>query len=134
MKEGYTMKGSYCLIIKVKKGEEIGIGKLGLIHFKPGYYVYVGSAMNGLEKRINRHIRQNKKLFWHIDYLLANKNVEIVDVKKRESDFKEECKIASRMNDKWIKGFGSSDCKCESHLFYFSKLDKAEKAVERALK
>lgn len=39
-----------------------------------------------MEKRIQRHLFSNKKLFWHIDYLL-NKT-EIVDVFKIESDHK----------------------------------------------
>ncbi len=30
----------------------------------------VGRALNGLEERINRHLRRNKRDSWHIDYLL----------------------------------------------------------------
>lgn len=52
-----NMKGSYCLIINIKKDTEIKIGKkLGFINFKKGCYVYVGSAMNCLEYRVKRHL------------------------------------------------------------------------------
>ena len=113
------MKGSYCLIIKMKKNKKIKIGKLGLIDFKKGFYVYVGSGMNNLEKRIERHLKRKKRIFWHIDYLLADEDAEIVRVLKKESEKKEECEIASKINGKPVPGFGCSDCKCGSHLFYF---------------
>ena len=38
------MKGCYCLIIKVKNGKKLKIGKRLEINFKPSYYVYIGSA------------------------------------------------------------------------------------------
>ncbi|RLF60544.1 MAG: GIY-YIG nuclease family protein, partial [Thermoplasmata archaeon] len=64
------MKGSYVLIINLKKEKEIEIGRLGRILFNKGYYAYVGSGLNNLEKRVGRHLRKNKKKKWHIDYLL----------------------------------------------------------------
>lgn len=48
-----NMKGSYCLIINIKKDTDIKIGKkLGFINFKKGCYVYVGSAMNSLNPEL----------------------------------------------------------------------------------
>ena len=113
------MKGTYCLLIKIEKPSNIKVGKLGLIKFGKGNYVYVGSALNNLEKRINRHLKPRKKKFWHIDYLLENKNVKIKDVFYKKSAKKEECKIAREIakHSEPIKNFGSSDCNCESHLF-----------------
>jgi Uri superfamily endonuclease len=112
------MKGSYVLLIEVKKDIEIVIGKLGKLHFKKGFYVYVGSALNSLEYRINRHVRTDKKIHWHIDYLL--KCADIVNVFIKENSKKEECRISYEFekNLKFLKGFGCSDCKCNSHLFY----------------
>jgi len=113
------MKGSYILLIEVKKNLKLSIGSLGEITFPKGIYAYVGSAMNSLEARIKRHLRKDKKLFWHIDYLLNNKNVKVIKVFYKESKKKEECKIAkivSRYGEP-IKGFGCSDCKCSAHLF-----------------
>ncbi len=115
------MKGSYVLLIRVENPVEIKVGKLGRIKFRQGYYAYVGSAMNSIEARVARHLRKNnKKLFWHIDYLLANEYAEIVSVLIRESEQKEECKIAQKLAEKFeaVPRFGCSDCRCGSHLFY----------------
>jgi len=114
------MKGSYLILINLKDKENIQIGKLGKIDFKKGIYVYVGSAFNGLEPRINRHLRREKKIHWHIDYLLDS--AEIINVFYKENSFKEECKISNEFNKKLqsVKKFGCSDCNCKSHLFYGS--------------
>ena len=114
------MLGSYVLVIKNEEDQKIRIGKLGEIFFKKDFYCYIGSALNGLEQRINRHLRKNKKMHWHIDYFL-NKT-KITDVFIKESKNKEECKIANVFNKKLksIADFGCSDCSCSSHLFYGS--------------
>ena len=114
------MIGCYILIIKLKTSQKIQIGKLGKLFFKKGFYVYVGSSMNNLEKRISRHLSKDKKIHWHIDYLLEK--AEILEVYLKENTIKEECKIAQILNEKLenIIGFGCSDCRCSSHLFYSS--------------
>ena len=113
------MKGSYFLVININKGSTLKIGALGTIDFPKGSYVYVGSAMNNLEKRIQRHLSEKKKKHWHIDYLLDSKNAEIEKAFKKESPQKEECKVAHFFSERFpsIKNFGSSDCNCKSHLF-----------------
>ena len=73
-------KGNYCLIIKMKNDCTIKIGAKGNIDFKKGYYVYVGSALGTLSNRIKRHLSNDKKKHWHVDYLLLNKNTEIKEV------------------------------------------------------
>lgn len=112
------MKGTYVLLIRLIEDKEITIGKLGKIEFKAGNYLYVGSALNSLEGRIKRHLRIDKKIFWHIDYLLER--AEIEDVFYKKSEKKEECVVAKKIAGKFksIKGFGSSDCCCVGHLFY----------------
>lgn len=126
------MKGCYCLIIKLEKDHEIKIGKLGKIDFEKGYYVYVGSAMNSLESRIKRHLSDEKRLHWHIDYFL--KESEIIDVIYNVSDEKVECKLSQYLSGKAssINDFGCSDCKCESHLYYFKNRNEAIECVESA--
>jgi Uri superfamily endonuclease len=116
-----VMKGSYLLIVELKDDMLISIGRKGRKRFDKGNYAYVGSALNGLEQRIQRHLRADKKLHWHIDYLL--KNSKITDVFYKKSVYKEECDIAKSFGEHLpsIKGFGCSDCKCESHLFRGSK-------------
>ena len=110
---------SYLLKIENNKEKKINIGRLGKINFKKGFYVYVGSAKKNLNQRIKRHFSQNKKIFWHIDYLLKEKGVRIIKVWKSGS---EECKIAKVLSlyGKAIKNFGSSDCGCGGHLFYIN--------------
>ncbi len=122
------MKGSYCLIIEVLKDCEIIIGKLGKIKLYNGLYVYIGSALNNLEKRVKRHISKEKRRFWHIDYLLENENARVAGVYLKVSDKKEECEIAKKAAryGEPITGFGCSDCKCESHLFKIESLKMFE--------
>ena len=120
------MRGTYILIIKLENDKSITIGKLGELEFKKGYYTYVGSALNGLEQRIERHLRKNKKIHWHIDYLL--RNAKIVDIHYKENKKREECNIANTLSKKLIaiSDFGCSDCKCNSHLFYGSQKEIIE--------
>jgi len=112
------MKGSYIILIELKQDKNIEIGKLGEIFFKKGHYLYIGSALNGLEQRITRHLKDDKKLHWHIDYLL--KNAEIIDIYYKKSIIREECEISEKLNEHFpsVTGFGCSDCRCKSHLFY----------------
>jgi len=123
------MKGIYVLLINVKKGTIIRIGRLGKIRFKKGNYVYVGSAQNNLKKRVERHFSKNKKKHWHIDHLLLNKNITLQKVFWKKAGKEEECKIACSLEqyEKPIKGFGCSDCKCISHLFKLKDLRKINK-------
>ena len=112
--------GAYLLIIFVNKSSKIRIGKLGTIFFKKGWYVYVGSAMNNLDARIERHLSIRKKIHWHIDYFLAK--ARIVDVIRKPSRKKQECILSRnilKLSNDSVFGFGCSDCICKSHLYYF---------------
>ena len=119
---------TYCLIIKLNIDSKIKIGKLGEMDFKEGYYIYVGSALNSMDSRIRRHLSKEKKLFWHIDYLLNSPNSTVSEVILERSPEKWECNVAVEVSKKGISTdrFGCSDCKCSSHLFYF----KSKKAAE----
>jgi sugar fermentation stimulation protein A len=97
------------------------IGSLGEILFRPGYYVYVGSAKRGLEKRLLRHMRKKKKKHWHLDYIFPykmelGKTYRIRTIKALEFPLAQKfCSTAPGM----IYGFGSSDSPAASHLFYY---------------
>ena len=109
---------SYQLFINVSKEIDLKIGKLGRYLFPVGSYVYTGSAKKDINKRIERHLSKNKKLHWHIDYLLNNDAVHIIDTKKSEIT---ECSLIKKTKGTIIvDGFGSSDCNlcCKSHLKY----------------
>jgi len=47
--------------------------------FPKGYYCYTGSARGSgstnLKHRIGRHLKKEKRMFWHIDYVLKNQNI-----------------------------------------------------------
>ena len=124
------MKGSYILIVEIKNDSIILIGKKGEKQFNKGYYIYVGSALNGVNQRIQRHLRKQKKIHWHIDYLL--KHAVIIDVFYKESKAREECNIAKKLDGQLfsIPGFGCTDCRCKSHLFYGS-FEEAMSVVEK---
>jgi sugar fermentation stimulation protein A len=96
----------------------ITVGRLGAVSFRAGYYAYVGSALNGLNRRLSRHLRQEKRLHWHIDYLLQQgQPTGIIACESRE---RTECLIARVIAERYagVSGFGSSDCGCASHLFF----------------
>jgi len=116
------MKGAYVLLIWLETDQIIRIGKLGRLRFRKGYYAYVGSAMSGIGPRILRHLSRDKKTHWHIDYLL--KKGKIVEIHCFSSGRREECRIAEKFQEHFpsIPGFGCSDCKCSSHLFYSPRL------------
>jgi Uri superfamily endonuclease len=120
------LKGIYVLIIRVDKSIQTRIGALGDLTFNGGLYAYVGSAQNNLERRVLRHQRKEKRLFWHIDYLLNNPAAKIIDALYKPSGKSEECKIASLLAQNGctpIIGFGCSDCQCSSHLFQALSFD-----------
>jgi Uri superfamily endonuclease len=131
------MEGSYVLIIELEKRKNINIGGLGKIKFEKGFYAYVGSAMNGIEKRIERHVMVEAgfehKLHWHIDYLLQN--AKILEIISLESKQRKECDIAKKLSEKFsgIEGFGCSDCECKTHLFYSKKLKTLREEISNIM-
>ena len=127
------MKGNYVLIIKLACSKDILVGKLGYIHFPQAFYAYVGSAMNGFEARLPHHLRRKKKPHWHIDYLLEQAELEEVVLCQVEQ--RRECLVAQALAKEFssIPGFGSSDCKCRSHLYFAPGKDRLKAKVVRAM-
>ena len=111
-------RGTYALLVHVPYELALSVGELGTVNFKPGYYAYIGSALGGLKQRIERHLREEKKVYWHIDHLLIH--ARAVDLVVAESGERKECTVSKELakNLPSIRGFGSSDCACHSHLFY----------------
>jgi sugar fermentation stimulation protein A len=121
------VRGVYCLVIELSKETKISIGALGLHVLPAGTYVYVGSAQAGIERRVERHASKKKRMRWHIDYLL--RHAQIMSAFALSGTPKEgECELAKRLIQKEgalvvVKGFGSSDCACDSHLIYFASVE-----------
>jgi Uri superfamily endonuclease len=127
------MKGIYLLLLQLDESQQISVGRLRVQYFSKGFYVYVGSAFNGIESRVNRHLSNDKKHFWHIDYLLDKASVfEAVLIPTEE---KLECTLAMALREKLlgISRFGSSDCDCPGHLFFTLKKYELEIQVEKVL-
>jgi Uri superfamily endonuclease len=112
------MQGIYTLIISVTKDISITVGALGTVILDKGLYCYVGSAQVSVENRIKRHLHKDKRKFWHIDYLLASDMTKVKSVFYKEGAKTEECKISKMLAQRGvpIRGFGSSDCRCDAHL------------------
>jgi len=119
------VNGIYALIIRINEDTCINVGAIGETHFKKGIYVYVGSAQTNLEQRVKRHLRREKRLFWHIDYLLNSDAAKIQKTLFMQGDKTTECKIAREIGERGqsVNGFGCSDCDCRSHLFRVSNYD-----------
>ena len=128
------VKGSYILLVELAIKKDVFVGKLGYVSFPKASYAYVGSAMNGLRARLARHLRRKKKLHWHIDYLL--KEAEVEEIILCQSEERVECSLAQALAGKFqsVPGFGSSDCKCRSHLYFTSERDRLKARVAEAVK
>jgi len=127
------MKGVYLLLLQLDESQQISIGRLGVQHFSKGFYTYVGSALNSFESRVSRHLSNDKKHFWHIDYLLDNARVfEVVLIPTEENL---ECTLATALKEKLlcISCFGSSDCHCPGHLFFGIRKDDFDKQIMTVL-
>ncbi|MCX6153467.1 MAG: GIY-YIG nuclease family protein [Candidatus Kapabacteria bacterium] len=117
-----TNCGAYQIHIKISRRIKILIGAFGIYNLEKGYYIYTGSAMKNLSQRIDRHKRAEKKIHWHIDYLLSNKYVQVIKIDSFPSETRMECELNQNIANQAgisfpIAGFGSSDCKtCMAHL------------------
>ena len=136
--------GVYIMVMHLDHDLDLEVGSKGMMHFKAGYYMYVGSAKANLTKRIERHKRKRKKMHWHLDYFRGHCEM-IAAVPIRTSglpleswslthepypsmpsmpdpdiEVSVECALADavRAIAEWeVPKFGSSDCDCTSHLF-----------------
>jgi Uri superfamily endonuclease len=111
------VRGVYAAIFRVGSDTAVEVGTLGEIEFREGLYIYVGSAMNGVEPRLRRHFSEVENRHWHIDYFSAEAEPE--DYLVLPAGAEAECRLAeaaSRIASP-VDGFGASDCDCSSHLF-----------------
>ncbi|GBD91317.1 hypothetical protein BMS3Abin04_02044 [bacterium BMS3Abin04] len=121
-------KGIYILEIFAEKSFKVNSKKFYGKIFKDGYYYYVGSAQKNLKSRIDRHLKREKKLHWHIDYITAIRTNTISNIylfPDKDKDF--ECSLVQDLLKNTllytpVKDFGNSDCSiCDSHLLYKKK-------------
>lgn len=116
------VKGAYQLLLFLTQKRKIKVGRKGIFDFPKGYYVYTGSAKKGLKGRLLRHLRKNKKKFWHIDYLLPYVLIKDITMHSQKSECYWNNKLGqSAESQALVTGFGSSDCRCLTHLLHFKK-------------
>ena len=128
-----STKGNYILIVELDAEKMIHVGSLGLIAFPRGFYAYMGSALGGFKSRIKRHLSKSKKLKWHIDYFLNKARVLqiILCITKRQL----ECVLAQALIEDFlpVQRFGSSDCRCKSHLYFSNNEQDLNYSMNKAI-
>ena len=103
--------------------QQVEVGKLGRLQLRPGFYVYVGSAFGpgGLKARIAHHMKISEKPHWHMDYLRPALNLTEIwftyDSGHREHQWSGAL-ADFRHTTIPFSGFGASDCRCKSHLYW----------------
>jgi len=128
------MKGSYILLLHLTETQSIAVGRLGNLHFPQGHYAYVGSAMGGFRARVNRHLKPAEKRHWHIDYLRDRAYISGIILCPTEQ--RTECAFAQGLGQQLdcISGFGASDCRCRSHLFFSANERQMKEAITETMK
>ncbi len=90
--------------------------------------------MRGLAARLARHQRSEKRLRWHIDYLLQDPGVRLLASLPFPGRKRLECLLARQvagLAEEQVTRFGCSDCRCPSHLFYFTGDPRNREAFRR---
>lgn len=120
-------KGTYFLLFTLNAPELIQIGRLKKFLFTESIYGYVGSANGpgGLKARISHHLGLSSRPHWHMDYLAPyasfkecwfDQSGEILEHVWANSFFNMQFSAIP------AEKFGSSDCRCPSHLFSFTRM------------
>jgi Uri superfamily endonuclease len=114
--------GTYVLLLQADISAIITFRRGGSFVAAPGYYAYVGSAFGsgGIRARVLRHARPDKRPHWHIDRLTAVARVTGAMVSYRRTRYEHVWAThlgGARALDA-IAGFGCTDCKCYSHLYF----------------
>ncbi len=113
--------GTYALIFQNNALTYIQAGSLGRLVVEPGWYIYVGSAFGpgGLRGRLMHHLNDRPRR-WHVDALKSATSIHSVwfttDPRRLEHAWAQAWMNLPGIAVPW-KGFGSSDCRCQAHLF-----------------
>ncbi|MDP6049539.1 MAG: GIY-YIG nuclease family protein [SAR202 cluster bacterium] len=125
--------GSYALIFCCRYSSDVVVGALGRVILEPGWLVYVGSAFGpgGIESRISHHKRPSDNPHWHIDYIKPYVDlVKIFTTTKRIEHKLAQILINSPKAKLLKRGFGSSDCNCNTHLIHFESFSSIEGIIK----
>lgn len=139
MDDGYPQiyeKGTYILVFRVPGKFSASIGRLGNFVFEKGVYYYVGSAFGngGIRSRIRHHLNNAPSPHWHIDYFKIGARLESVvfsPSKNRLEHAWAEALSSTEGITPLIKGFGASDCQCQTHFFYDQENRQTSVIIDR---
>ncbi|WP_179136759.1 GIY-YIG nuclease family protein [Candidatus Entotheonella palauensis] len=112
--------GTYVVVLWLGAACEAQIGRLGIVRFPRGYYIYAGSVKGGLAMRLHRHVHGASTRHWHIDYLRPQ--TRILAWSAFAGPHYPECALAQTLllrGDVVCPRFGASDCSCPAHLVYY---------------
>jgi Uri superfamily endonuclease len=134
-----ALPGTYALLFRSVSDVEITVGKLGKLRLEPGFYVYVGSACGpgGIRGRMAHHLGECRRQHWHIDYLKTEVAFASIwycyETPRQAPSLRFQGTSKNGREHVWAQqmrqmqgaalamaGFGSSDCTCESHLYFFT--------------
>ena len=130
-------RGSYVLVLELKRLRVLTIGRLGEVTLPAGVYAYTGSAFGsgGLRSRLGRHLRGDGAKHWHIDYVRAVAKVQ--NCFYTVSDTRLECAWSQALAALPgatipVPGFGSSDCRsgCGAHLIGLPQYTNVRRVLE----
>ena len=136
MNKPESTPGSYLLLLECEQAKRLKVGRLGDLTTAKCFSLYTGSAFGpgGIHARIRHHSGIAGRPHWHIDYLRA--------VSRFAAAW---CCYHERLEHQWaqalqnqqemeapLRGFGSSDCDCQAHLF-FSKTRPTPALLETLL-
>lgn len=118
-----SLAGSYLLVLYLRRKTSIRVGRLGELNFPRGWYYYAGSAFGpgGLKARLSHHCKPLQRFHWHIDYLRAHAELRGLWFQTADNFEHRWSRALSQLPKAVVPvaGFGSSDCRCPSHLIYF---------------
>jgi Uri superfamily endonuclease len=133
-----AMPGTYALWLYCPRPARVTVGAVGECHVTVGWFVYIGSAFGsgGVRARCARHARGGKR-HWHIDYLRGVCHLREIwfshDGIRREHAWAELLATAPG-SCLPFPGFGSSDCSCPAHLYFFPRKRPAFAGFRRRLR
>ena len=118
--------GTYILVLRLEREIFVEAGKLGRVGLDAGWYAYCGSAFGpgGVAARCRHHRKVSARPHWHVDYLRAVAQLEQIwfsHLPERLEHAWAGLLGASRGARAIHPGFGSSDCRCVTHLYHFPR-------------
>ncbi len=127
--------GTYILWLLCRRRGSCKIGRLGNMSLQVGYYAYVGSALGpgGLAARLRHHLKHSANPRWHIDHLrqrLAIHTIWFTCSNKRYEHLWAASLTRLPTFHHPMRGFGSSDCHCPSHLFFIPEIPTLEAGLD----